>query len=179
MQWWATSQLLIRCLNALCPFVCLVLLWFFLGQTLLQQNHSDGSLHSTAAAVSVPETVIPQCFAKAGKMEPNHLLNGFGPLQPAVAMLWWLQEPPTQSLQWQEAISWWWLAYGNNNIWCVWWLSCSMLKLSHFLTNKEISPSFKTLVWSTFLTECYLSASNRIDILTALSMTASKIAGGG
>lgn len=34
-----------------------------------------------------PQTVIPQCFAKAGKMEPNHLLNGFGPLQPAVAML--------------------------------------------------------------------------------------------
>lgn len=27
-----------------------------------------------------------QCFAKAGKMEPNHLFNGFGPLQPAVAM---------------------------------------------------------------------------------------------
>lgn len=33
------------------------------------------------------ETLTPQCFAKAGKMEPNHLLNGFGPLQPAVAML--------------------------------------------------------------------------------------------
>lgn len=27
-----------------------------------------------------------QCFAKAGKMEPNRLFNGFGPLQPAVAM---------------------------------------------------------------------------------------------
>lgn len=27
-----------------------------------------------------------QCFAKAGKMEPNQLFNGFGPLQPAVAM---------------------------------------------------------------------------------------------
>lgn len=38
------------------------------------------------------ETANPQCFAKAGKMEPNHLLNGFGPLQPAVAMLWWLLE---------------------------------------------------------------------------------------
>lgn len=42
---------------------------------------------STALPMSVRETVIPQCFAKAGKMEPNHLLNGFGPLQPAVAML--------------------------------------------------------------------------------------------
>ena len=27
-----------------------------------------------------------KCFAKAGKMEPNQLLNGFGPLQPAVAL---------------------------------------------------------------------------------------------
>lgn len=27
-----------------------------------------------------------QCFARAGKMEPNRLFNGFGPLQPAVAM---------------------------------------------------------------------------------------------
>lgn len=40
-----------------------------------------------AVPMSAPQTVIPQCFAKAGKMEPNHLLNGFGPLQPAVAML--------------------------------------------------------------------------------------------
>lgn len=39
-----------------------------------------------------PGTANPQCFAKAGKMEPNHLFNGFGPLQPAVAMLWWLPE---------------------------------------------------------------------------------------
>lgn len=39
------------------------------------------------AHVAIPETANPQCFAKAGKMEPNHLLNGFGPLQPAVAML--------------------------------------------------------------------------------------------
>jgi len=27
-----------------------------------------------------------KCFAKAGKMEPNQLFNGFGPLQPAVAV---------------------------------------------------------------------------------------------
>lgn len=27
-----------------------------------------------------------KCFAEAGKMEPNQLLDGFGPLQPAVAV---------------------------------------------------------------------------------------------
>lgn len=32
-----------------------------------------------------------QCFAKAGKMEPNQLFNGFGPLQPAVAVHWSLR----------------------------------------------------------------------------------------
>lgn len=31
---------------------------------------------------------VLQCFARAGKMEPNRLFNGFGPLQPAVAMHW-------------------------------------------------------------------------------------------
>lgn len=29
---------------------------------------------------------VLQCFARAGKMEPNRLFNGFGPLQPAVAV---------------------------------------------------------------------------------------------
>lgn len=48
-----------------------------------------------------------------------------------------------------------------------------------FLTNKEINLSFKTLLSSTFLSECYLSASNGIDILTTLSMAGSKIAGEG
>lgn len=33
-----------------------------------------------------PQPAALQCFAKAGKMEPNRLFNGFGPLQPAVAM---------------------------------------------------------------------------------------------
>ena len=33
----------------------------------------------------VPEDPGAKCFAKAGKMEPNQLFNGFGPLQPAVA----------------------------------------------------------------------------------------------
>lgn len=33
-----------------------------------------------------------QCFARAGKMEPNRLFNGFGPLQPAVAMHWLLPD---------------------------------------------------------------------------------------
>lgn len=51
--------------------------------------------------MSVFETLTPQCFAKAGKMEPNHLLNGFGPLQPAVAMLWWLRELLLTSTRWQ------------------------------------------------------------------------------
>lgn len=57
-----------------------------LDLTLLLQSPREG-LPTADAAQSVSETAIPQCFAKAGKMEPNHLLNGFGPLQPAVAML--------------------------------------------------------------------------------------------
>lgn len=104
---------------------------------------SSSSSFSTLSPVG-PDSPL-KCFAKAGKMEPNHLLNGFGPLQPAVAMLWWLQGAPfavmpsTQSLQWQQAASWW---FSTNNIWSVWWFSCSMLKLSDFwLINKPIPAS--------------------------------------
>lgn len=39
-----------------------------------------------------PKLAALQCFARAGKMEPNRLFNGFGPLQPAVAMHWLLQD---------------------------------------------------------------------------------------
>lgn len=39
-----------------------------------------------------PKVAALQCFARAGKMEPNRLFNGFGPLQPAVAMHWLLQD---------------------------------------------------------------------------------------
>jgi len=51
--------------------------------------------YKTGSHKVIPISLInskPQCFAKAGKMEPNHLFNGFGPLQPAVAMLWWQHE---------------------------------------------------------------------------------------
>lgn len=64
----------------------------------LDQTTATSWKHHAHAAD--PEAANPQCFAKAGKMEPNHLLNGFGPLQPAVAMLWWLPELPlSQSLR--------------------------------------------------------------------------------
>lgn len=145
------------------------------------------SLDFTAVAMSIPDTVIPQCFAKAGKMEPNHLLNGFGPLQPAVAMLWWLQ----------ELLLLWCLQHNHcsdsrpllDDDWLMAFLyqqhlECSVIVMFNakpvsFLTNKETNRSFQTLVCSTFLTECCLSASNGIDILTTLSMAVSKIAGGG
>ena len=150
MAWWATSQVLIRCLNATWPFSAQCRSDSFRIKLLLQLSLWDGSLLFTAAAVSVSETVIPQCFAKAGKMEPNHLLNGFGPLQPAVAMLWWLQGAPfavmpsTQSLQWQQAASWW---FSTNKIWSVWWFSCSMLNLSDFwLIKKPIPASYFSMV---------------------------------
>lgn len=39
-----------------------------------------------SAHVLFPTPTSLQCFAKAGKMEPNHLFNGFGPLQPAVGL---------------------------------------------------------------------------------------------
>lgn len=71
--------------------------------------------------------------------------------------------PSTQSLQWQQATLWWWLACGFssiNNIWSVQWLSCSMQNLSNFfLTNKETNASFKTFFFPV-LTECHLSAFN-------------------
>lgn len=40
----------------------------------------------SAHIFSSPTATSLQCFAKAGKMEPNHLFNGFGPLQPAVGL---------------------------------------------------------------------------------------------
>lgn len=135
--------------------------------------------------MSISETVIPQCFAKAGKMEPNHLLNGFGPLQPAVAMLWWLQEPfLLWSLQQNHCNNSrplnddWLMAFPlptTSGVFSECHIQCCTCPI---LTNKEINPSFKTLVWSPFLTECCLSISSRIDILTRLSRGVSKIAGG-
>lgn len=44
------------------------------------------------STLSYPKLAALQCFARAGKMEPNRLFNGFGPLQPAVAMHWLLQD---------------------------------------------------------------------------------------
>lgn len=188
MLWWATSQVLIRCLNATrpssaqCGSGCF---WIQLCCSRAFETVHFTSPHFTAVPMSASETVIPQCFAKAGKMEPNHLLNGFGPLQPAVAMLWWLQ----------ELLLLWCLQHNHCNDsrplldddWLMAFLyqhlECSVIVMFNakpvwFLTNKETDPSFKTWVWSNFLTECYLSASNGIDILTTLSMAVSKIAGG-
>ncbi|KAB5546393.1 hypothetical protein PHYPO_G00071520 [Pangasianodon hypophthalmus] len=65
----------------------------FVGQLLVYRRscchpHPVQLLSIWAAAVSSSTTVplIPECFAKAGKMEPNQLFYGFGPLQPAVAV---------------------------------------------------------------------------------------------
>lgn len=129
----------------------------FLDKTLLQQSLWDSSLPFTAVPMSVSETVIPQCFAKAGKMEPNHLLNGFGPLQPAVAMLWWLQELLLLFDAFDKITV---MAAGHSlmmtGLWASFYLQhleCSVIVMFNavsFLTNKETDPSFKTLVWSTF-----------------------------
>lgn len=109
---------------------------------------------------SGPDSTL-KCFAKAGKMEPNHLLNGFGPLQPAVAMLWWL---PELLLLWRIQNNHWnnsrilfdddglWLSLHQQHLEC----SVTVLNLSH-LTNKESNRSFKTLVWSPFLNLCFPS----------------------
>ena len=52
-------------------------------------------LTSSSSSLSTLSPVGPdsplKCFAKAGKMEPNQLINGFGPFQPAVAVHWSLQ----------------------------------------------------------------------------------------
>lgn len=45
---------------------------------------SSSSFFSTLSPFG-PDSPL-KCFAKAGKMEPNQLFNGFGPLQPAVAV---------------------------------------------------------------------------------------------
>ena len=45
--------------------------------------HPEAAFIVDAAVSRGPGT---ECFAKAGKMEPNQLFDGFGPLQPAVAM---------------------------------------------------------------------------------------------
>ena len=50
---------------------------------------SSSSSLSTLSPVG-PDSPL-KCFAKAGKMEPNQLFNGFGPFQPAVAVHWSLQ----------------------------------------------------------------------------------------
>lgn len=177
MVWWALCKVLIRCLNATYPFSA-PCHFSFLDKTVSE------TLHFTAVPKSGSETVIPQCFAKAGKMEPNHLLNGFGPLQPAVAMLWWLQ----------ELLLLWCLQHNHCNDsrplldddWLMAFLyqhlECSVIVMSNAkpvssLTNKETRAS-KLWCGSTLLTECYLSASKGIDILTTLSMAVSKIARG-
>ncbi|KAM7404220.1 hypothetical protein PAMP_011587 [Pampus punctatissimus] len=52
------------------------------------QSHPDSSTHLFLVfnSVHLLTQAQPKCFAKAGKMEPNQLFNGFGPLQPAVAV---------------------------------------------------------------------------------------------
>ena len=62
-----------------CTLPCTIVLYMFMFPAC--------SIWVGSTPVLDPDTVNPQCFAKAGKKEPNHLLNGFGPLQPAVAML--------------------------------------------------------------------------------------------
>lgn len=119
---------------------------------------------------------FPQCFAKAGKMEPNHLLNGFGPLQPAVAMLWWLQELQHNLFNdLQVKMSGLWLS-PTINIWSVHWLSCSMPTLSYFLLIKDQSElqNFHMVPCPAWV----LPASREINILTTPSTAVSKIAGG-
>lgn len=135
-------------------------MWFLKGLV------SASSLEHQAHKAD-PGTANPQCFAKAGKMEPNHLLNGFGPLQPAVAMLWWLPElllsahNCTSQHQWQ--------LLGE-------WLKCDTC-CSNLCPIKPVTP-LTTLVRTTFLSECCLSASERIDIPETLSAAVSKIAEG-
>lgn len=46
---------------------------------------TPGAAFTINAASSRPVDPGAECFAKAGKMEPNQLFDGFGPLQPAVA----------------------------------------------------------------------------------------------
>lgn len=109
-----------------------------------------------------------KCFAKAGKMEPNHLLNGFGPLQPAVAMLWWLQE---LLLLWRLRHNHcsdsrplcdddWLVAFPlstTSGVFSDCHVQCKTCLI--FLTNKETNASFKTFFFPV-LTECHLSAFN-------------------
>lgn len=152
MVWWATSLVLIRCLIATWPFSAQCFSGSFWIK--LYCSRAFETVHFTPVPMYFSETVIPQCFAKAGKMEPNHLLNGFGPLQPAVAMLWWLQ----------ELLLLWCLQHNHCNgsgplldhDWLMAFLyqqhlECSVIVVSNakpvsFLTNKETNPSFKTLV---------------------------------
>lgn len=119
--------------------------WTFLCDVaLIRFNNLTAALltaHFTAVLLCAAETKIPQCFAKAGKMEPNHLLNGFGPLQPAVAMLWWQRGRSC----WCDATFWWWLIFCIPSSEYV----TVMIKMSHLQLIKEC---FKLLVWSHFLT---------------------------
>lgn len=52
----------------------------------LRKDHNHNFTNKKISAVLGPQLAARQCFARAGKMEPNRLFNGFGPLQPAVAM---------------------------------------------------------------------------------------------
>lgn len=49
-----------------------------------KRHQPDRASYFLASLLPLDEK--PECFAEAGKMEPNQLLDGFGPLQPAVAV---------------------------------------------------------------------------------------------
>lgn len=135
------------------------LMWFLIGCVKHRVHEADLG------------TANPQCFAKAGKMEPNHLLNGFGPLQPAVAMLWWLPELLLSAhyctSRQRQPILGEWLECARTFDTC-----CSNLCPIKLVTH------LTTLVRSPFLSECCLCASEWIDILETLSAAVSKIAEG-